>query len=103
MSGHSRRLILAPEARQDFSDLLVFTEQQWGKSQRGVYRAVLDRAMRKLTRFPYLGRARVEVSADLRGFPVCEHVIYYRVSDQAVTVVRILHASMDAARQLGGT
>jgi toxin ParE1/3/4 len=55
--------------------------------------------MHELTRFPNLGRARNDISRGLRGRPVQAHVIYYRVDDEAVTIIRILHGKMDAARQ----
>jgi toxin ParE1/3/4 len=101
MSSRSRQFILAPEARQDLRGILLYTERRWDKRQRSAYKARLDHAMRELARFPNLGRARDDISPGLRGFPVEAHIIFYRVDDQTVRIVRVLHGMMDAAAQLG--
>jgi toxin ParE1/3/4 len=96
MSARKRRLVLSPSARNDLSDLLLYTERRWGKRQRAAYQALIDRALRELARFPDLGRARDEIAAGLRGHPAGNHIILYRVSDEELTVARILHARQDA-------
>jgi toxin ParE1/3/4 len=95
MSAHRLQLILAPNARADFSDLLLYTRRQWGQRQRATYKAVIDRALRELTEFPNLGRARDEISPGLRSFPAGRHVIYYRVTGTELIVTRIVHGSRD--------
>lgn len=97
----SRRLNLSPEAKQDIRDILMFTERRWDKNQRSRYKAKLDQTLRDLIRFPARGRSRDDVSPGLRGLPVEAHVIYYRVDEQAINVVRILHGAMDVADLLG--
>ncbi len=101
MSARSRRLVLAPEAKRDFRDILMFTERRWDKEQRSRYKARLDQSLRDLTRFPARGRSRDDVLPGLRGLPVESHIVYYRVDDQAINVVRILHGAMDVADLLG--
>ena len=101
MSARSRQLILAPGAKRDFRDILMFTERRWGKEQRSRYKAKLDHGLRDLVRFPGRGPSRDDVSPGLRGLPVEAHVIYYRVDEQAINVVRILHGAMDASELLG--
>lgn len=54
-----------------------------------------------LTRLPHLGREREATPAGLRGLPVGEHVVYYRVGPVFVTIIRILHQKVDAASELG--
>lgn len=101
MSAHRRQLIVAPNARQDLSDILLYSEQQWGKRQRAKYRSVLVEAMRELVLYPSIGRIRSEIASNIRSRLVEEHVIYYEVDDEAVTVHRILHQRMDPASRLG--
>jgi plasmid stabilization system protein ParE len=36
----------------------------------------------------------------LRSFPVRQHIIFYRVGPQTVSVLRVLHSRMDTARHL---
>jgi toxin ParE1/3/4 len=100
MSARRRRLIFTPEARQDIRDILLYTEGRWDKRQRSIYKAKLDQGMQILHRFPFRGEARDDVSLGLRGLLVEAHLIYYRVDDKAVHIIRVLHTAMDAASHI---
>lgn len=51
---------------------------------------------RTLADTPYMGRARDELPIpNLRSFPVKEYIIFYRVTERGVEVVRILHGKRD--------
>ncbi|MGE4557122.1 MAG: type II toxin-antitoxin system RelE/ParE family toxin [Desulfovibrionaceae bacterium] len=39
-------------------------------------------------------------TASYFSHPVGKHLIFYRIEDEKVTIVRILHQSMDVGRQL---
>jgi toxin ParE1/3/4 len=45
--------------------------------------------------FPGMGRARDELAAGLRCFPHQRFSIFYRLHDDALEIVRVLHASRD--------
>ena len=64
------------------------------------YYALIDAALTRLTDYPQLGMARTDLSPLLRSYPVGEHRIYYRLTTDCVAVVRVLHKSMDEARNL---
>jgi toxin ParE1/3/4 len=49
----------------------------------------------------YLGRRREELRRGYRGFPVGQYVIFYRVAEPGVRIVRILHGRRDVPEQLG--
>lgn len=49
-------------------------------------------------RIPGLGRPRDEVLPGCRGVPFGKHIIYYRVSRDAVHIVRVLDARRDPHR-----
>src|SRR5262245_51750682 len=93
----NRSLRIAPAARRDIRLILRNTLQRWGADQRDAYRERLNDALLELTRFPEMGRARDEVSQGLRSQIVGEHVVYYRVSEQFVRILRIVHPRMDVA------
>lgn len=100
MSAHKRRLVVAPEARQDLRDILLYTESRWDKRQVSTYKSKLDQAIHGLISFPFRGEAQDDISFGLRGLLVELHVIYYRVTDQSIIIVRVLHQNMDAARHI---
>ena len=89
-------LDLTDEARRDFRAILRYTRKLWGDHQRNRYAAQLDDELNRLTLFPLLGEARDELALGMRSRVVAEHVIYYRIDAETITVRRILHQSMEA-------
>jgi len=47
-----------------------------------------------------IGRRRPELRSDLRSFPVPPHVIYFRLEESIVEILRILHGRRDVRRDL---
>ena len=100
MSRHDLPLYLAPQAEDDFADILQYTLETWGEAQVFAYRTVLDKALLTLQQNPHIGQPRKELSPAHRIFPAGQHIIVYRATDQAVYVSRILHGRMDIRRHL---
>jgi toxin ParE1/3/4 len=100
MSARRLPLRFAPEAREDIQDLLIYTQQQWGVQQRRVYREALNAAFQSLRANPYLGKARPDLDSNVRSLVVERHLILYRVEEDAIRVLRVVHMRMDITRQL---
>lgn len=52
---------------------------------------VLDQKSLALARNPLMGRAREDIAAGVRHFPVGRYLILYRAIDDGVEVVRYVH------------
>lgn len=100
MSEPKQRLLIAPRARRDIEGLLTFTERQWGRDQRFRYRGRIEQAFLDLMSFPELGRPRADLDPGLRAHQVGEHVIYYQLDNDVITVVHILRRRMDPESHL---
>lgn len=100
MSARNRPLILSRRARNDFRDVEVYTLERWGEQQWAEYEEALAQAFDTIEEYPDLGRQRPELGTNLRSYVVREHVIYYRVSDTSVLVLRIRHGRTDPRRTL---
>lgn len=100
MSVPSWSVDLSPEARVDFTDILLYTQEQWGEEQRDRYQATLQQAIAGLADFPKAGVRRDRVVLGCRVRPVEQHVLYYRIEDGTISVVRILHRRADPARHV---
>ena len=74
-------------------------QSEWGFAQRDAYREALDQAFTTLSVNPLIGRSRDEIAPNLRSHTIQQHVIY-RVAVETVTVLRVLHGKMDAARHV---
>ena len=49
-----------------------------------------------LAEHPEIGRRRPELKTGLRSFPVGSHVVYYRVAERRVQILRVGHGARDA-------
>src|SRR5687768_8691284 len=101
MSARRRRFVLTPEARSDLSDILLYTEQQWGLAQLRSYNAQLKAAFAQVARFPGLGNLRPDFGSGIRGHRVGHHVVIYQPSDTEVLILRILHVRRDFDAEFG--
>jgi toxin ParE1/3/4 len=98
MSARKKPVVLSVDAEVDLNNILLFTWQQWGDEQRDRYEAALQRVIAALTDFPEIGARMPWVFPDCRARPVERHVLYYRVTDAEIEVVRILHERVDPTR-----
>lgn len=94
MSSRSLPVRLSRKARQDFIDILHFTGETWGPHQLEAYRDKIDDALQAIGRNPDLGHKREDLPVTHRAYLVGAHVIVYRIEDQGLGVVRILHQRM---------
>ncbi|HEY7029743.1 MAG TPA: type II toxin-antitoxin system RelE/ParE family toxin [Thermomicrobiales bacterium] len=98
MSARRRTYVLAPEARHDLADILVYSERLCGRRQRGIYRAALRRGFETVRDNPGIGIAEDEIEPGMRAHSVEHHVPYDRLNDNIVEIARILHERMDPDR-----
>ncbi len=96
----SRKLRLSGPAKRDLQDIGDYTRREWGAAQRRKYlRRIRDR-LEALRDGPGIGAPRDDIAAGLRACPVEKHIVFYRESKTAVTIVRVLHQSMDPGLHL---
>jgi toxin ParE1/3/4 len=69
-----------------------------GERQMHDYSELLDRALATVQANPYIGRAHSDVA--YQCFEGGQHLIFYRIEETTVFVVRILHSRMDIPRHL---
>ncbi len=86
---------LSEKADQDIDDIYVFTENKFGVDQAVTYVSEFDAVFKLLTTHPESGRKRNEIKTGLRSFPHSSHVIFYRIFEDKIRIVRILHGSRD--------
>jgi toxin ParE1/3/4 len=94
------RLRINAEAREDIRDILQYTLQTWGRTQRDKYEALILDAMQRLREYPAIGEERDDLGRPYRRLIVAQHVIYYRIEENAVRVIRVVHSRRDAPRDL---
>ena len=89
-------------ALRDLEAIWSYTSKAWGREQADIYIAALHRDMARLRDHPELGPHHASRVGKFRKLASGHHLIFYRVLEAEVTVIRILHERMDTQRQLGG-
>ncbi len=86
---------LSSEADQDISDIFDYTEVEFGLDQAVSYITAFDECFTQLIENPDLGRERGEVREELRSIISGSHIAFYRIFEDRIRIVRILHGSRD--------
>ena len=91
----SRSWYLSAEADQDLEDVFEYGLKEFGLDQAVEYVASFDALFELISQNPELGRTRNEIKEGLRSLVKESHVVFYRVTDSQIRIVRILHGSRD--------
>ncbi len=91
---------LTPAAEHDLEIIWTYTVQHWGMNQAERYIDLLTNAFEELSASPMTAPACDHIRPGYRRISHERHMIYFRVTDYGITVVRILHDRMDAMRYL---
>lgn len=100
MSDRSYILEISNEAYDDLIDIQSYTLQEFGERQWEKYNLFLERGLEHILNYPYTGHARTDVSKNYLTWPVEEHIMIYRVEDNVIYLVRVLHRKMNFLRWL---
>ena len=85
-------------ALPDLRDIARYTRRTWGQKQARLYREEFELGVQKLALSPGIGRERADVGRSVRSFPIARHVAFNLESEGGITVLRLLHPTMDVAR-----
>ena len=94
------RCILSPRAESDFDAIWDYTAKRWGLDQAETYTRQLWRDMQGVAAQPTIARSCSEVREGYYKYFSGSHVIFFRLTDGGIDVVRILHERMDFERHL---
>lgn len=91
---------LSPAAQDDLDGIFDYTAQQWGFEQAIRYTQAIADACARLAAAPLQSRDCGHIRPTYRCAAVGRHMLYFRVEDYGIAIVRILHVRMDAPRHL---
>lgn len=94
------RFILSPLAQSDLDEIWDHTVKNWGMEQAELYVRQLETAIKSVAEAPGLGRPCDDIRTGYRKYPAGSHVVFFKVTDAAIEVIRILHRNMDFDRHL---
>ena len=90
-----RKLRLSKTAQSDIEKIDYYSFERWGAKAAGAYMAGLEMRLKALLETPLLGVDRSDLREGYRAFVSGSHVIYYRVEEEFIYILTILHQSQD--------
>lgn len=92
-----RRVFFSPAATADIDAIWDYSAQTWGMDQAEAYVDAFRDACLELASGQRSGR-RVALREGYLCLPVGRHLLFYRIIEARVEVIRILHERMDTDR-----
>ena len=94
------KLVVSSLADGDLEDIARYSERNWGLEQARRYADQLIAKFGELAANPALGKLLPRVPIRFRCLKCRSHYIFFTVGRDQVTIMRVLHESMDFARHL---
>jgi toxin ParE1/3/4 len=91
---------LSSLARLDLRQIWIFSAENWGRRKADTYLDEIRTSIKAVARDHGLGSVADGLGADYRKVVVGSHAIFYRVIDDKIWVIRVLHQAMDAGSHL---
>ena len=91
---------LTPAAELDLERIWRFSAGNWGVDQADRYIDILVHGFVAISEAPKAAPTCDHIRAGYRRQTVERHVIYYRIGDTGVVIVRILHDRMEPQRHV---
>ena len=93
-----KRLRLSRMARTDLRDIWSYSADRWGRPQANSYLDAIRTTITGLRDDSTPSRPAEDVLPTCRKVAIGRHVVFFRIGDDAVDVLRVLHQRMDAGR-----
>jgi toxin ParE1/3/4 len=91
---------LSEETDNDLQNIYDYTEEHFGTDQAIKYLLGLEELFEFLCMHTDTGRKRNEIREGLRSSSYVSHTVFYRVLENHIYIVRVLHASRDIPKFL---
>ena len=91
---------LTQRAKADLKSIASYTQKKWGIKQRNTYLTQIDTAFHVLSDNPTKGFNCDYIRQGYFKYRVGKHLIFYRIVNLDIEIVRILHERMDIEQRL---
>lgn len=95
MAAIKYKLVITKPARMDVTRISNYSRIHWGDKQAAKYVGDLYKTITtQILENPSIGRKHYGVTAPVLGYKSGSHIIFYRVAEDEINILRILHESM---------
>ena len=88
------------DAEIDLEDIWLYSFEQWNEEQADRYYDQILDGIEQLIDNPEMGKSRAIIRSGYRSIQVNSHIVYYRIEDDAIRVIRVLHERMLPTKHL---
>ncbi|MGK6315400.1 type II toxin-antitoxin system RelE/ParE family toxin [Neorhizobium sp. DT-125] len=99
MAGKARGYRLSPLAEADLEEIWSYTVEIWSWEQAERYHSEIIATLENLASRERTGR-RVDIREGYLKYSIGSHFVFYRLAENGIDVIRILHQRMDVSRYL---
>lgn len=85
------RLRFSNESLLDLENIEVYGVLNFGAAASNKYLARFKNGIDHLKHFPELARPHPDLKANARALPIGVHIVIYRISDDYLDIIRIVH------------
>lgn len=95
-----RTVRFSPKAKADIDDIWNHSLKEWGVERAEAYIHTIRSVINLMDQFPAMAKNAENIRPGLLKYAVGSHVLFLRISDRSIDVVRILHQRIDYPRHL---
>ncbi len=99
-SSTQKTFRLKPKAENDLENIYAYSYRAFGQIRAKRYIHELSATFKQLAEDAALGRDMSLIRKGIQVYPVNSHVIFYKTTGFGITVIRVLHKSMDYDNRL---
>ncbi len=88
-------IVISNAAYEDIKDIWAYSLNTWGINQAEHYIEKLYTFVTMLTDAHQIGRTYTEINPDCKGLLCQQHIIFYKVIDDRIIILRVLHKAMN--------
>ncbi len=91
---------LTNQALKDLNDIWSYTYMRWSVDQADKYYNLIINEFESIVANPLSGKSIDHIKEGYRSSQVKSHLVFYRIMDNTIEIVRILHQRMDIADRM---
>ncbi len=92
--------VISKKALADLDDIWYYTVEKWSVDQANRYYDLIFEEIGYICKRPHSGKSMDDIRKGYRVSKVKSHLIFYKVVNDIVEIIRILHQRMDIENRL---
>ena len=93
--------VISKKAIADLEEIWRYTVENWSVDQANRYYTLTFDEIDYICNKPHSGKSMEDIRKGYRASKVKSHLVFYKVVDDTVEIIRILHQRMDIESQIG--